>query len=66
MGRFDVLREIESLDPERDHQPIMHLSFGYEFCWDSIRALGPPKLVANEKRQGQRTATEAAGPQVPA
>jgi len=39
MGRFDVLREIESLDPERDHQRIVHLSFGYEFCWDSIRAL---------------------------
>jgi ER-bound oxygenase mpaB/B'/Rubber oxygenase, catalytic domain len=39
MARFDVLREIEGLDPERDHQRIMHLSFGYEFCWDSIRSL---------------------------
>jgi len=39
MGRFDILRAIEQLDPERDHQRIMHLSFGYEFCWDSIRAL---------------------------
>lgn len=39
MGRYDVLYEIERLDPERDHQRIMHLSFGYEFCWDSIRAL---------------------------
>jgi hypothetical protein len=39
MGRFDKLREIESLDPERDCQRIMHLSFGYEFCWDSTRAL---------------------------
>ena len=38
-GRFDNLREIESLDPERDCQRIMHLSFGYEFCWDSTRAL---------------------------
>ncbi|HEV8479396.1 MAG TPA: oxygenase MpaB family protein [Candidatus Eisenbacteria bacterium] len=38
-ARFDVLREIERLDPERDHQRIVHLSFGYEFCWDSIRAL---------------------------
>ena len=37
--RYDVLREIERLDPERDHQRIVHLSFGYEFCWDSIRAL---------------------------
>ncbi|HYV97581.1 MAG TPA: oxygenase MpaB family protein, partial [Gemmatimonadaceae bacterium] len=39
MGRYDILRTIESLDPERDHQRIMHLSFGYEFSWDSIRAL---------------------------
>ncbi len=39
MGRFDILHEIERLDPERDHARIMHLSFGYEFCWDSVRAL---------------------------
>jgi hypothetical protein len=39
LGRFDILHEIQRLDPERDHQRIMHLSFGYEFCWDSIRAL---------------------------
>lgn len=39
MGRFDNLREIESLDPERDCQRIVHLSFGYEFCWDSTRGL---------------------------
>jgi len=39
MGRFDVLRRIEQLDPVRDHQQIVHLSFGYEFPWDSIRAL---------------------------
>jgi hypothetical protein len=38
-GRFDVLHEIESLDPVRDHQRIVHLSFGYDFPWDSIRAL---------------------------
>jgi hypothetical protein len=38
-SRFDVLREIEALDPVRDHQRIVHLSFGYEFPWDSIRAL---------------------------
>jgi hypothetical protein len=37
--RFDILHEIERLDPERDHQRIVHLSFGYEFPWDSIRAL---------------------------
>ena len=39
MGRFDILREIERLDPVKDHQRIVHLSFGYEFCWDSIRSL---------------------------
>ena len=39
MGRFDVLDEIRRLDPERDNQRIMHLSFGYEFPWDSVRAL---------------------------
>jgi hypothetical protein len=38
-GRFGRLREIERLDPARDCQRIMHLSFGYEFCWDSTRAL---------------------------
>jgi hypothetical protein len=39
MGRFDILNEIRRLDPEADHQRIMHLSFGYEFPWDSVRAL---------------------------
>lgn len=39
MGRFDRLHEIERLDPERDCERVMHLSFGYEFCWDSTRAL---------------------------
>jgi hypothetical protein len=39
MGRFDILHTIEQLDPERDHQRIVHLSFGYEFPWDSIRSL---------------------------
>ena len=38
-GRFDVRQEIERLDPERDHARIVHLSFGYDFPWDSIRAL---------------------------
>lgn len=37
--RFDILHEIERLDPEREHQRIVHLSFGYDFPWDSIRAL---------------------------
>lgn len=39
MGRFDILHEIERLDPERDCQRIVHLSFGYEFSWDTVRAL---------------------------
>jgi ER-bound oxygenase mpaB/B'/Rubber oxygenase, catalytic domain len=38
-SRHATLRTIETLDPERDHQQIVHLSFGYEFPWDSIRAL---------------------------
>jgi hypothetical protein len=38
-SRWDVLRQIEQLDPQRDHQRIVHLSFGYDFPWDSIRAL---------------------------
>jgi hypothetical protein len=38
-SRWRVLAEIERLDPERDHQRIVHLSFGYDFSWDSIRAL---------------------------
>jgi hypothetical protein len=39
MGRFDRLREIEALDPERDHLRIYHLMSGYEFPWDMTRAL---------------------------
>ena len=39
MGRYDILRNIEKLDPERDNMRIMYLSFGYEFSWDSIRSL---------------------------
>jgi ER-bound oxygenase mpaB/B'/Rubber oxygenase, catalytic domain len=37
--RFANFDEIRRLDPERDCQRIMHLLFGYEFPWDSIRAL---------------------------
>jgi len=48
-GRDDVLREIESLDPERDHQRIVHLSFGYDFPWDSIRAL---EVIGSAPRHG--------------
>src|SRR4026208_2015023 len=39
MARFDVLHEIERLDPERDHQRIVYLSVGYECPWDAIRSL---------------------------
>lgn len=39
MGRYDILHKIQQLDPERDNMQIMFLSFGYEFSWDSIRAL---------------------------
>jgi hypothetical protein len=65
--RFDVLREIERLDPVRDHQRIVHLSFGYDFPWDSIRALEialyrtycAPSISALLDRTGEfRTATQ--------
>lgn len=39
MGRFDIVRRIETMDPERDHQQIYHLTTGYEFSWDTTRAL---------------------------
>jgi hypothetical protein len=37
--RYEILRQIEQLDPERDHARIYHLSTGYDFSWDTIRAL---------------------------
>lgn len=37
--RFANFREISRLDPERDCERIIHLLFGYEFPWDSVRAL---------------------------
>ena len=39
MTRYAIQRAIDQLDPERDNQRIVHLSFGYDFPWDSIRAL---------------------------
>ena len=39
MKRFDRLHQIQQLDPVRDHLKIMHLTTGYEFPWDNIRAL---------------------------
>ncbi|MBI3271222.1 MAG: DUF2236 domain-containing protein [Planctomycetes bacterium] len=38
-GRWDIYREIQTLDPARDHQRIMHLIGGWEFPWDVARAL---------------------------
>jgi len=39
LKRFDILRQIQQLDPARDHVKIQHLSTGYEFPWDNVRAL---------------------------
>ncbi len=38
-GRFDRLHHIQKLDPLHDHVEIQHLSAGYEFPWDTLRAL---------------------------
>ena len=39
MGRHNKARQIEKLDPKRDHAKIYHLIFGYEFPWDMTCAL---------------------------
>jgi hypothetical protein len=39
MFRSPVLKEIESLDPVRDHQRIVFLSCRVDFPWDTTRAL---------------------------
>ncbi|WP_322744955.1 oxygenase MpaB family protein [Leptolyngbya ectocarpi] len=39
MGRYDIARKIEGMDPERDAIAICHLLAGYEFPWDITRAL---------------------------
>jgi hypothetical protein len=39
MGRYDILRQIEQLGPERDHVRIYYLSTGCDFSWDTTRAL---------------------------
>ena len=39
MGRWDVLRRIEALDPHRDFREIYRLSSTYEFPWDMTQAL---------------------------
>ncbi len=39
MGRFDILRQIEKLDPKKDHLRIYYLTTGFEFSFDTIRSL---------------------------
>ncbi|WP_035799279.1 oxygenase MpaB family protein [Kitasatospora mediocidica] len=39
MKRYDRLRQIQQLDPERDHLEIYRLTATYEFPWDHTRAL---------------------------
>src|SRR4051795_12868415 len=39
MGRFDVLRRIEELDPARDYAEIYRLMGTYEFPWDMNQSL---------------------------
>jgi len=34
-----IRRQIAALDPVKDHQRIVHLSYVYEFPWDTTRAL---------------------------
>ncbi len=34
-----IIKEILSLDPVKDHCRIVHLTTGYEFPWDMVRAL---------------------------
>jgi hypothetical protein len=34
-----IRRQIASLDPARDHQRIVHLSYVYDFPWDTTKAL---------------------------
>lgn len=39
MGRYDILLQIQQLDPVQDHCEIYHLMTGYEFPWDILRSL---------------------------
>ena len=39
MRRYDILRRIERLDPERDCQEICRLTSTYDFPWDTTRSL---------------------------
>lgn len=39
MARFDVLKEIQALDPVKDNERIAYLSGSFDFPWDTQRAL---------------------------
>jgi hypothetical protein len=39
MSRFAILKQIQPLDPERDHQRIVFLSTCYDFPFDTTRSL---------------------------
>lgn len=38
MGKFHIFDVVQSLDVERDHQPIVGLSAAWDFPWDTTRA----------------------------
>jgi hypothetical protein len=64
MGRYDVLRRIERLDPARDFAEIYRLMGAYEFPWDMTQALSfalfrtyaVPSIGALLARTGELTA----------
>lgn len=39
MSRFEVLREVQGLDPEKDHERIVFLSTCFDFPFDTTRSL---------------------------
>jgi len=39
MGRYDLLRQIRALDPERDYVRIYAITSSFEFPWDTTQAL---------------------------
>lgn len=61
MSRYARLREIQRLDPERDHEEIFRLSTRYEFPWDYtqgislafLRDYGVPSISRLLCRTGQ-------------
>ena len=61
MRRLERLRQIQALDPEKDHQQIVHLCSCYEFPFDFTRALefalfrtfAVPRIAALLDRTGE-------------